>query len=165
MADQQARSHPLRQLRRLLVSFLIVYFVAGNVSQKMIPGVDEIFPFFGWSLFSKVPGHESRYEVVIHRHNGRELAPAQAYLSAPPSMVAGDRYVGRKVLQQLGKALDEGESTKAERLRRLFERNYLRGPLEYELVFESYDPLIKWKTGESLEDRSLGRFQKGGRQP
>ena len=157
--------HPLRQLRRRLILILVVYFVAGTASQKLLPGIDEIFPFFGWSLFSMVPGQDSRYEILIHRHNGRELVPAQAYLSAPRSMTAGDRYLGRKLIQRMGRAREEGETEKEERLRRLLERNYLAGRMEYELVFESYDPLLKWKTGENTGQRSLGRFQKKGRRP
>lgn len=162
MAGQRtAPSSPLRRLRRRLIWILVVYAIAGTVSQRLVPGVDEIFPFFGWSLFSRVPALETRYEVLIHRHDGRELAPAQPYLSAPDEMISGDRYVGRKVVQRLGRASDRGELRRVKRLRRQFEQNYLEGSVvDYELIYESFDPLIKWRSGENSEERSLGRFQK-----
>ncbi len=156
---------PLRRLRRRLVVVLIVYCVGGAVSQKLLPGVDEIIPFFGWSLFSRVPPVGSRYELMIHRHQGRAVAPPAAFLRAPERMVKGDRYLAHKVIAKLGAALDEGDGAEAERLRRLLERNYLAGAVEYEVVFESYDPLVKWRTGESLERRGLGRFATRRRAP
>jgi hypothetical protein len=55
--------HSLRLLSRRLTLVVIVYFFAGSVSQKLLPGVDEITPFFGWSLFSKVPNEDSKYQV------------------------------------------------------------------------------------------------------
>jgi len=142
---------------------LILYFFVGNVSQKMVPGVDEIFPFFGWSLFSQVPNLASRYSILIHEHDGRELDPPVAFLRAPDSIVAGNRYIADKVVKALGRALDRGEAAEAERQRRLLEHNYLVGRVRYELVFESFDPLERWRTGDSRERRSVGEFHKAKR--
>lgn len=155
--------HPtsLRRLRRRLVLLLVVYFFAGTASQKLIPGVDEIFPFFGWSLFSKVPGESATYTLVIEEQDGRRLEPAVSFLQAPRSLVVGNRFVGRKLIQRLGEAHDEGKVAKVERLRRLLERNYLRGRVRYRLVFERYQPLARWRSGESLERRQLGLFTSG----
>ena len=154
---------PLRRLRRLLLWIVAVYAVAGTVSQKMIPGVDEIFPFFGWSLFSKVPNVETRYEVEIVAHDGRELDPPVPFLRAPTSMVRGDRYVGHKLIGKLAAALEEGDRREVRRLRRLLERNYLRGRTRYRVVAETFDPLVRWRGGEDLERRVLGEL--GPRRP
>jgi hypothetical protein len=153
---------PLRTLRRRLVLLLVVYFFAGGASQKLVPGVDEIFPFFGWSLFSKVPNLESRYWIAIDRHDGRPVEPPVSFLQAPDSIVAGNRWVGRKVIQRLGRAFDKGRTEEVADLRRLLEQNYLRGQVRYELLFERYDPLEKWKTGERRETRRLASFESGG---
>ena len=126
-----------------------------------MPGVDEIFPFFGWSLFSKVPNDESRYWIVIDRHDGRPVEPPVSFLQAPDSIVGGNRWVGRKVIQRLGRAFDKGRTGEVADLRRLLEKSYLKGRVGYELRFESYEPLEKWKTGESRETRSLARFDSG----
>ena len=155
------QSSPLRRLRRRLILIVIVYCFAGAASQKLVPGVDEIFPFFGWSLFSKVPNLDSRYWIVIDRHDGRQVEPPVAFLQAPESIVTGNRYIARKVIQRLGRAHDAGEAEEVERLRRLLERNYLKGRVHYELLFERYRPLEKWKTGESRERRSLASFDSG----
>lgn len=151
----------LRRLRRRLALLVVVYFFAGGASQKLVPGVDEIIPFYGWSLFSKVPNEDSRYALLVHRQGGRELAPPVAFLRAPPSIVAGNRYTGRKLIQRLGEAVEEGDAARVRELRRLLESTHLHGRVVYELVFERYDPLDKWRTGETLEERSLGRFTAG----
>ena len=155
------RAPELRQLRRRLALVVLVYFFAGAASQKLIPGVDEIIPFYGWSLFSKVPNVDSRYVLLIHRHKRRILEPPVSFLQAPDTIVTGNRYVGRKVIQRLGRAVERGETAKAADLRRLLERNYLNGRVRYELIYERYDPIQKWRSGANLEARSLGRFTSG----
>ncbi|HEX6200402.1 MAG TPA: hypothetical protein VF150_09070 [Thermoanaerobaculia bacterium] len=154
-------AHRLRRLRRRLALLVVVYFFAGGASQKLIPGVDEILPFYGWSLFSKVPNEDSRYVLLVRRHEGRRLDPPVPFMQAPPEIVAGNRYVGRKVIQRLGRAIDEGEVERVAELRRLLEESFLRGRVRYQVVYERYDPLEKWRGGADLERRSLGRFRSG----
>ena len=148
---------PLHRRRRHLVLILLVYCLGGTVSQKVLR-VDEIFPFFGWSLFTKVPNVDERYRVLILRHRQTELDPPVPYLRAPNSMAAGNRYHGRKVIQALGRAFDAGDEAGVQERRRQLETNYLRGRVRYELIFESYDPYEKWRTGKNLERRSLAVF-------
>jgi hypothetical protein len=155
------RAPALRQLRRRLACLVLVYFFAGAASQKLVPGVDEIIPFYGWSLFSKVPNEDSRYELLVHRHKRRLLEPPVSFLHAPDTIVTGNRYIGRKVIQRLGRAVERGEAAQVEDLRRLLERNYLSGRVRYELIFERYNPMQKWRTGANLEERSLGQFTSG----
>lgn len=153
----------LRQLRRRLAFVVLVYFFAGAASQKLVPGVDEIIPFYGWSLFSKVPNEDSRYTLLVHRHKRRVLKPPVSFLDAPGTIVTGNRYIGRKVIQRLGRAVERGEAARVKDLRRLLEQNYLSGRVRYELIFERYDPMQKWRTGANLEERSLGQFTSGQR--
>ena len=121
------RTPALRRLRRRLAILVLVYFFAGAASQKLVPGVDEIIPFYGWSLFSKVPNEDSRYVLLVHRHKRRNLEPPVSFLHAPDTIVAGNRYIGRKVIQRLGKAVERGQAAKVKDLRRLLEQNYFRG--------------------------------------
>ena len=146
-------------LRRRLVLILVVYFFAGSISQKMIPGVDEIFPFFGWSLFSRVPNIDRRYEVFITGQGGLKIDPPVAYLKADSALVTGNEHIGRKLIQQLGGALERGESSDVMRLKRLLERNYLAKRVRYEVVVEDYRPLEKWRTGQAAKTRVLGVFE------
>lgn len=155
------RAPTLRRLRRQLALVILVYFFAGAASQKLIPGVDEIIPFFGWSLFSKVPNEVSQYTLLIHRHEEQVLEPPVSFLHAPETIVTGNRYTGRKVIQRLGKAVERGETAQVRDLRRLLEGSYLSGRVRYELVFERYDPIQKWRTGANLEERSLGQLTSG----
>lgn len=152
------RTPELRRLRRRLALLVLVYCLAGAASQKLVPGVDEIIPFYGWSLFSKVPNEDSRYVLLVHRQGKRVLRPPVSFLQAPGTVVAGNRYVGRKVVQRLGRAIERGEADRVEELRRLLEQGYLKGRVRYELIYERYDPVQKWRTGANLEERSLGRF-------
>jgi hypothetical protein len=155
------RASGLRRLRRRLAFLVLVYFFAGAASQKLVPGVDEIIPFYGWSLFSKVPNEDSRYALLVHRCKRRILEPPVSFLHAPGTIVIGNRYIGRKVIQRLGRAVERGEAAQAEDLRRLLEQHYLSGRVRYELIFERYDPMQKWRTGANLEERSLGQFTSG----
>jgi hypothetical protein len=157
---QETRRIDLRQLRRRLVLILIVYFFAGATSQKLIPGVDEIFPFYGWSLFSKVPNQIEAYTVIIDHHEGQPLEPVDL-LQAPGTIVTGNRYIARKVIQKFGQATRRGRSEQADGQRRQLESTYLQGTVEYELFFERYDALEKWRSGQIQERRSLGRFTSG----
>jgi hypothetical protein len=157
------RALELRRLRWRLAFLVLVYCFAGAASQKLVPGVDEIIPFYGWSLFSKVPNEDSRYVLLVHRHKRRVLEPPVSFLHAPGTIVVGNRYVGRKVIQRLGRAVERGEWARVAELRRLLEQSYLSGRVQYELVFERYDPMQKWRTGANLEERSLGRFTSGER--
>jgi len=159
--NQIMRASALRRLRWQLACLILVYFFAGAASQKLVPGVDEIIPFFGWSLFSKVPNEESRYTLLVHRHEAEILEPPVSFLHAPDTIVTGNRYVGRKVIQRLGRAVERGETARVGDLRRLVEESYLSGRVRYELVFERYDPVRKWKTGANFEQRSLGQFTSG----
>lgn len=151
----------LRRLRRALIAILIVYFVAGNASQKLVPGVDEIFPFFGWSLFSSVPNEDRRFTILIAAHDGRVFDPPVPFLQAPDDVVVGNRFVGRKVIDKMGRAKKRGRGRKVKKYRSLLEENYLRGQVRYDLIYERYDPLEKWKTGGRSQYENLGSFESG----
>lgn len=155
------RAPTLRRLRWQLACLVLVYCFAGAASQKLVPGVDEIIPFFGWSLFSKAPNKDSRYTLLVHRHEAEIFEPPVSFLHAPDTIVIGNRYVGRKVIQRLGRAVERGEAARVGDLRRLLEESYLSGRVRYELIFERYDPVRKWRTGANFEQRSLGQFTSG----
>jgi len=154
-------STPLRPLRRRLIFLLVFYFFAGSASQKLIPGIDEIFPLFGWSLFSKVPDLDTRYTLLLHSQDGRPLEPPVTFFLAPEDWVKGNRYIARKVIQKLGQAQDRGQAAGVAHHREILEHNYLRGQIRYELVFEKYSPLEKWREGKNREARTLAFFESG----
>jgi len=108
-----------------------------------------------------VPNDDSRYVLLVHGHEGHRVEPPVSFLRAPSTIVVGNRYIGRKVIQHLGRAVERGEAARVEELRRLLERNYLQGRVRYELVFERYDPIEKWTTGANFERRSLGQLTSG----
>ncbi|MEP7009472.1 MAG: hypothetical protein ABJC13_04040 [Acidobacteriota bacterium] len=155
------RTQSLRRLRWQLALLVVVYFFAGATSQKLLPGVDEIIPLYGWSLFSKIPNEDSRYVLLILRQRKRNFQPAVPFPHAPETLVIGNRYIGRKVIQRLGRAIEKGEADKVKDLRLQLETSYLVGRVRYEVVFERYDPVQKWKTGANLESLSLGEFASG----
>jgi hypothetical protein len=156
-----SKSTSLRQYRSRLIVVLIGYFAAGIASQKLIPGVDEIFPFFGWSLFSSVPNEGQRYTILIEEHDGQAIEPPVGFLNAPDNVVIGNRNIGRKVINKLGRARKRHRGRKVKKYRQLLESNFLQGDVRYELVYERYDPLEKWETGKSREFTSMGRFETG----
>jgi hypothetical protein len=134
-----------RRLARLHVWILIAYFFLGTASQKLLPSEHEIFPLFGWSLFSQVPGPITTYRIMIREFDGDPIDPPVPLIEAPQEMVGGDRFIARKVIQRLGAAQDAGEVRKVERLRKLLEQSYLRARASYVLTVESYQPLERWR--------------------
>ncbi len=155
--DVTARLPSPRRLARLFVLILAGYFVLGTASQKLVPGAYEVFPLFGWSLFSRVPGPTTTYRITIHEFDGRPVEPPVALLDAPKAMVRGDRFIARKVIQRLGAAQAAGKTGEVERLRRLLERSYLRAATGYDLTVERYQPLDRWR-GLEVQRTVLERF-------
>lgn len=148
----------LSTLRKGLFFLILIYFSVGMAS--FLTAKKEIFPFFSWSLFSVVPNPSPHYEIIIHQHNGKKLASPKSLYEAPSSIVNRSSAGAKFVIRDLGKAYLEDNKEEVIRLRTLLEKNFLKGNIKYELVSQVYDPIKRWKNGET-QTNSLGFFITG----
>lgn len=150
-----------------IIGFIILYFLIGMVT-GFLRG-KEIFPFFSWSLFSNIPNKTNEYTIIVDVYNGMIVSPPQLFQEAkeiirqfdsrnisPPASI-----IAYYLMQDFGKAYERGEIQKAEKLRRLFEANYIKAPARYRLVRLIYNPVERWKTGKyemiNIQEFSVGR--------
>lgn len=111
-----------------------------------LPG-NEIFPFYSWSMFSKVPTEQNNYVVFIHEVGGKQLIPAKEFQEASGIVNSPQSVVAHQVIQKLGLAYRRGDHKEQTEMRVLFEKNYLSVGTRYELASMNYDPLTRWKSG------------------
>ena len=145
------------RLKKFIAMYLLFYFAAGLVARG-ISG-QEIFPFFSWFLFDKVPNIKHKYMVRITNYKNEELKHPKFFSDAggivkDPHSVVADSLIGYFATSYIKKQ-DEVEGDK---LRLLFEKNFLETDTDYELVRIKYNPLVRWKTGKIIEVKKLETF-------
>ena len=144
-----------RTARRYLPWAGAAYLVAGLLATST-PSY-EVFPFFCWFLFPIVPGHEPRYELVVHRLQGSSIYPPKNYqeLKRVRDPKAMDLWIAT---QQLGAAIEDSDLIAISRLRTMLETNYLCAPSHYTLDRVEFDPLERWHRGYVGERETLATF-------
>ncbi len=102
-------------------------------------------PFYSWFLFDKVPNKSATIELKLLSSGEKVFDPPLAFNKAKGIVTNPRSTQARLVIQKIGEALVRGNINEAERLRRLFEKVFLKIPAKYELVLVTYDPLERWK--------------------
>lgn len=126
----------------LAVGLLAVYSILlgrslyGFSQERWTP---EVFPFFVWELFSRVPqDHQVDYAVRLVEMDGTALAePTYFERSTLPLHQAGP---AQAMLGVIGRAYEGGDQDRLDRYREIWESRYLE-PLTtatYELVRREY---------------------------
>jgi hypothetical protein len=129
------------------------------VSFVVIHRSPEVFPFFGWDLFSTVPAPVSRdYSARIYGLDGRSKATwyENADLKPPAQEVQG--YI---LLQAVGRSLASGNRLKAAIQLKQFETAYLNTVpnVRFEIVERTYDIRKRVDCQNCfLSDKVLGSF-------
>lgn len=116
-------------------------------------GHGELYPFASWSMYSTVPGNVTTYTVRLISVGGRPLREPVSYAVSQDVLGRRPKVSGISAIHRFGKSLAEQKASKAERLRRLIEKNYLGSEVEYEVFEERYWPLERWQTGRMRERR------------
>lgn len=150
-----------KRLKIFIGGFLIVYFVVGFFTRYIPKG--EIFPFFSWRLFQSIPNTIVEYGVMISIYNGKPFQPPRLFQDAKGIIPQSDSINAREIIQNLGRAHAKNQIEKRENLRKLFEKNFLKLPARYQLIRMRYNPIQKWKSGESqtqyLQIFTAGEYQ------
>ena len=157
---------PARRLQLIGVSGLVAYALISTIAAFAITGPSthpsrELFPFFTWSLFSRVSDVRTEYSILVLALDDRifDEPTDMRLISAMPSF-NDSRSLGYKALQNLGHAL-RLEHEGVDEQRRQFENRYFgRHDVDYFVMLHVYNPLRRWHEGEASDDvRVIGRYQ------
>jgi hypothetical protein len=141
-----------------LVAYVAVLLFGVAVGQR------EVFPFFRWDLFARVPAAVSTdYSVRLVAVDGEPLPrpvwfeDAHRYLSRAGSVDA------KRLMWTLGEAVEDERTESAASARRLLETTYLADApsVDYELVHRRFDPVERMDCRCFEEERVIGRYRAG----
>ena len=148
-------------LRKIIMAFLIFYFSVGLFARYLSDGVEDVYPFFSWFLFSKVPARiQIDFAIRIHEFAEKRFEPPIFFEKAKgiydkTSYSTTDYY---HLVQLLGMSLQSNRMNEVKRLRRELEKNFLSYPVVYEVVELKFNPIERWKTGQFIGIKSLVTF-------
>lgn len=148
---------------------LIAYAILSTSAAFVISGPSthpsrELFPFFTWSLFSKVSDARNEYHIAVLKLDGQALDPPVDMRSIDVFPRFSDsRSLGYKALQNLGGALSKGAEDSEVKRERFAARFFGRHDVDYQINRHSYNPLRRWREGPSSDDvRLIGNFSYEG---
>ncbi|CAF0692028.1 hypothetical protein [Candidatus Methylacidithermus pantelleriae] len=126
-------------------------------------GTQEVFPFYSWFLFARVPGPMIRYELLLLSLGpGAELPAPLALEEATIGQVPRPHSVAAaQLVQRLGSACSRNDRAEVARVRRILELSYLPAGSRYALVRFRVDPLEQWLTGKHEPAELVGTFTYG----
>jgi hypothetical protein len=106
------------------------------------------------------------FDVRILEFQGKEIDPAPSLRDAGnfafyDTRVDKAEYFRR--IQEFGQRINSGSPQDQEVLRAQFESVFLAGPVTYEVVRLTFNPIERWKNGSVQESLSLGQFITQGR--
>lgn len=145
-----------RKLACMLTFFLLAYLMLGLGS--LATSRQEIFPFFSWFLFAKVPSQIEKYAIVIlpvqderDEQNVQGTQEIQKNFSAEGIFFeeAGSKVrrphsvTAQRVIQNLGEAIESKDAENAALYRRKLEERYLYPSTNYQVVRIRYNPLTR----------------------
>ena len=143
-----------------LIAYPIV--ATGFSMAKMGPSTHpsrEVFPFFTWSLFSKIMDVRHEYELTLLADDGGPVDGAEAdRFDEVTTSFAGTR-LGYKALQNVGRGI-RLRLPNADEERRAFEIRYFgENAVHYELRWRTYNPLERWRDENAYHRlETLGTF-------
>ena len=129
-----------------VIGFILLYFLVGMITGFL--GANQIFPFSAWDLFEDIPNRRNDYGVIIMSYNGKIVSPPKLFQDSKDITPEYGSIIAYRLIQNFGKAYDRSDTQEAERLRAIFEANYMKAPARYSLVKLVYDPVERWKTGK-----------------
>lgn len=150
----------MRRMEWLMRAALV--FCVFYVSLALLHRNDEVFPFFGWDLFSTVPAPVG--EDFSARIYGVDGSSKGTWFENANLQPAAQEAQGYTLLQALGKSLAAGNTTAAAIQRRQFESAYLEAlpNVRYEIVERAYDVRKRVDCQDCfLTDKVLGSYTKG----
>lgn len=144
-------------LKLFLLLCIATYFTIGLLTE--IFGKQEIIPIYSWFLFITVPNEKVEYAVLLYEYHGKVFQPPIFFQEAKGIVNQPTSAVALSNIQDFGRAESAGNKEESERVRKLFEQNFLPPPARYELVRLRYDPVQRWRKGEIKEFKHIREFR------
>lgn len=161
----------MKQVQRLATFTAVLLLVYSLTVVRTFHGVvienrptPEVFPFFAWELFSRVPPAEQ--EAVALRFveiNGEVLDPPVYFEKADTWLSNSRSPTAYHVIRQLGSALEQSQLMRAAIKRELLESRFMQDvrTAEYEIVKVRFDILERFECDCYIEEMPLARFTLG----
>lgn len=147
-------------LKVFVLGFLLVYF-AGGLFTRRFPK-EEVYPFFSWSLFDRMPNSHITYTIRVHRYSQERFNPPKFFADAAYMFSGTDNSPSRYdvIIQDLGESLERKDADEILTNRKRLEV-HMNDDVEYEVIKVTYNPLKFWKDREVTEMVHLGFFSRG----
>jgi len=146
--------------KKTLLVVLVLYFALGMLSETSFNKSGEHYPVFSWALFGKVPNERHKFTVKIYKigdeqfTNGIPFKDGKGYFSTINQSPSGYE----QMIQVMGSAFVGDDHEKFEETRNMFEMNFIKYPVEYELVRHTFDPIPYFRSGTIKSEESLGFY-------
>ncbi len=140
------------RLKMFLAAFTSMIFIMGYATLARAPSY-EIFPFYSWVMFALTPQEEEDYAVKISVVEGVPLDVPVVFQEAGELVHSAESIAVYQRIQRMGKAWEKGDTGCGDRA--IFEREYFRKRVSYDLVKRRFDPIERWKSGRFEETRLM----------
>lgn len=148
---------------------MLIYVVLSTTAAFTITGPSthptrELFPFFTWSLFSRIVDVRKEYHLSVFTLDGQTFHPPvdMRRLDAFPQF-SDSRSLRHKALQNLGNAVENDDGDSATQRQRFAARFFGRHSVDYTISRHEYNPLERWRAGPLRESVEIvGRFSYEG---
>lgn len=148
-------------LKKYLLLFLIIYFSTGLLARYFSEGTEDVYPFFSWFLFSKVPSRiQTDFAIRIHQFGGKQFEPP-IFLEKAEDIYDTTLYSTaeyHRLIQQLAMSAKQNRSEETEYFRSKLEKTFVAHPVVYEAVEIKYNPIDRWKRGQLIKVKSIAIF-------
>ena len=145
-----------------LVPLLFVVYSGVAIAGGLWAPKGEVFPFFNWSLFTKVSDQRSICEVEILALDGVALETPTRFYDLPKRFAAAQQRSSSivKLAWRMAKVHKSGDVEQFARLRSVLETSYLGDvdQMTYRLVVYRYNPIERWRSGAVQSAEILGEF-------
>lgn len=149
-----------QQLQQCVIIFLVLYAAIGLGARFLSTETEDVYPFFSWFLFERVPPRvQTDMEVLVHAV-GKDPFPSPLPFREVVALhnPARSKAWYYTTIQQLGNALEKKRADEAALLRKTFEETFIHKPVTYEVVQQTYNPIDRFLYHRIIEQRSLGVF-------
>lgn len=140
--------------------FIAAYFTVGIGAHLTAKSTEDLYPFFSWFLFSRVPPRiQSEFEIRILEINDKNINPPVRLREDSEVFKSGG--TSEKELHDISERLGRAALSKNEEdialARRELESKLVKS-ISYEVSHIDFDILDRWQNGKVISERSLARF-------
>jgi len=148
-------------VKKILILFLVTYFVIGVAARFLSAGTEDFYPFFSWFLFIRVPLRvQSDFSIQIHEF-GEKKFETPVFVDELSGVYDTDAYSRTQyhnLIQRLALSIKRREKNQIIKLREELEKKFILRPVVYGVVERKFNTIEHWKTGAVIEIISIAKF-------